>query len=489
MAIPIGRWASAVNESRAEYRSTAGLVPILALLACSIDRPTAPDLRANAGSISASSAAATGSSTCPACTFGPQSYTRTTGQPVTAVSTFAGNPAAAYIIEINDHGSQGANATVVLNGRSLDARSGHFREPISLQQNNQLQTRLTGKPGSTLEISIFQEVHSVTVTPNLGLTRMPATQQFVAVAGDANGEPIPNQTFEWQSSNATIATIGASSGLATTTGAVNSTLRWNYNTISPGEGPAQITARAIGTEVQGSVPWRISAGFVYNTFRAPLPLASPNRSSRPSPVPLRYDPTRLITMRDRCNVERNNEQWQDFAGGVGEILFFQCFPTLELTNLHVVTILGVDFYDRTPNVGLYGRYCGAGHPGEDFYHHHANAGNYQPKDPIDAICMEHDAQEDNHELSTSDPAESVLALCIVRYGIESERLFEDGVRILPGSTRWNVFWNSWQPMAVARQHFLDLSRATCTDDATLPGGGTVPGPYSVFLFQRGLTPP
>lgn len=488
MARPIGRWTSAINESRAAYRGTAGLVPLFALFACSIDRPTAPDLRASAESISASSAALNGSSTCPACTFGPRSYTRTTGQPVTETSTFAGNPLAAYIIEIDDHGSQGANATVVVNGRSLDARSGHIREPITLQANNQLQARLTGKPGSTLEISIFQEVHSVTVTPNLGLTRMPATQQFVAVAGDANGQPIPNQTFAWQSSDATIATIGASSGLATTTGAVNSTLRWSYNTISTGEGTAEITARAIGTEVQGSVPWRISAGFVYSTFRASLPLASPNRSSRPSPVPLRYDAARLITMRDRCQVESNNESWQDFAAG-GELLFLQCFPTLEITNLHRFTILGVTFFDRIPNVGLYGRYCGAGHPGEEFYQQHANVGSYQPKDPIDAMCMEHDAQEDNHELSTSDPAESVLALCIVRYGIEAERLFEDGVRVLPGSTRWNVFWNSWQPMAVARQHFLDLSRATCTDDTTLPGGGTVPGPYSVFLFQRGLTPP
>ncbi|MGH8435535.1 MAG: hypothetical protein ACRERX_13925, partial [Pseudomonas sp.] len=65
---------------------------------------------------------------------------------------------------------------------------------------------LTGKPGSRLKVSVFQEVHGVTVTPHVSYTRMPAKQQFRAVARDANGVMIPGQTFEWRSSDLTIAT-------------------------------------------------------------------------------------------------------------------------------------------------------------------------------------------------------------------------------------------------------------------------------------------
>lgn len=459
----------------------------LGALACGAD-PTPSDLLAPVSNTGAKGAAAADITTCPACTFGPRSYVRTTGQPVTDVATFAGDPAGAYFIEIDDHGSQGANATVLLNGSPIDARSGHLRRPVSLLANNQLQTRLTGKPGSTLEVKIFQEVHSVDVSPHPGLTRMPASQQFTAVARDANGVAIPNQTFEWSSSNATIATIGAESGLATTTGAVNNTIKWNYNTISTGEGTAQITAHAIGTTVEGSAPWQISGGFVYSTYRAPLALTSPNRAKRPNPEPLRYDAARLSIMANRCGVENANVMWFEYSLG-GERQFHQCFTNLALETPRRRTILGVDIIDAVPNVGVYGRYCGEGHPDGTWYHDFANSGNYPPKDPIDAVCMEHDAQEQNHELSTSDAGESLEATCIVRYGIEAETLFEDGVRVQPGSTRWNAFWDARPAMAAARQHFLSLTKTTCTDDTALPGGGSIPGVYSVFLFKRGLTPP
>jgi len=491
----IGRSPSATSSNLTWYRGGAGLFLILSAMACGTDKATAPATQASAEyDASVSSTAPTEAGTCPACAFGPRLYTRATGQPVTNVATFSGNPAGAYFIEIDDHGTQGANATVLLNGEALDARSGYIKKAVSLRATNELQTRLTGKPGSKLEVSVFQEVHSVTVTPNLTYTRMPSTQQFTAVARDANGVVIPGQTFEWQSSHATIATIGVNSGLATTTGAVNDNRSWHYETITTGEGTTQIVARAIGTSVQGSVPWKISAGFVYTTFRASLPLNSAHRADRPNPVGLRYDVARLNTMAARCDFERTHEMWFEARAG-GERLFFQCFPELQLTNLRRQPLpFGLYAYSDAPNVGLYGRYCGEGHPDGVFYHGpyefgFATGNNYQPKDPIDAMCMEHDAQDINHELSKTDVVESIIATCIVRYGIETETLYEDGVRILPGSSRWHAFWDAWPRMFETSVHFLAATLATCPDGNIEVGGVTIRGVYKRFLDDRGLSKP
>jgi hypothetical protein len=473
---------SAASGSLPHFRSVIGVL-LSSMLACTPDRVTAPEPQLTVGHSQFSSA----TDECLTCSFGPEVYTRQTGTPVTNAGRFAGNPAGAYIIEIDNLGTQGSNASVVLNGEPLDVRSGYLRQAVTLKTDNELLTRLTGKPGSKLAVKIFQEVHSVTVTPNLDHSRIPATQQFTAVARDANGVAIPNQTFAWISSNTTIATINANSGVATTRGAVNNNIAWTYETISTGEGTAQIVARAIGTTVDGSVPWRILAGFVYTTFRAALPLNSPNRASRPNSVGLRYDESRLNTMVARCQTENGTTQWLDYETGEG--LFFQCFPTLELTTLvrNLLPIVGYVFHE-VPNVGLYGRYCGAGHPGGDFIVAARND-NYQPKDPIDAMCMEHDRQNQSHELKTDDLAQNIEATCIVRYGIEAETLHEDGALIAPGSARWNTFWLAHLPMAQARAHFLAATRETCTDDTVLPGGIVVPGVYRVFLLERGLNFP
>ena len=481
------------NFSR--HRSYSVLLLTLTLLACQADRAIAPD----SGSREAAGAAGTGSGenlsgittvpteggACPACAFGPRLYTRNTGQPVTDAATFAGNPAGAYIIEIDDLGTQGANATVVLNGVSIDARSGFLRKEISLQTTNQLMTRLTGKPGSKLTVSIFQEVHSVTVTPNRDYTRIHATQQFTAVARDRNGVVIPGQTFEWSSSNTSIATINAS-GLGTTTGAVHNNVQWTYETISTGEGTAQISARAIASTVTGSVPWRIFSGFVYTTFRAPRPFG-PNRHLRPAAQPFRYSVARLDPMEATCASEHAVTDRIEYAGGMG--LFFQCYPVLEMTtSVRYPLPFGLFIDEDVPNVGLYGRYCGAGHPGGDFIVL-ARGPGYQPKDPIDAMCMEHDRQEENHDLSTESVAESILALCIVRWGIESETLHEDGVLVTPGSVRWLAFWLERPEMLQARLHFLAASTATCQDGDVTVGGVTIPSVYSQFLLARGLGVP
>ena len=491
----IRRSSAVVPGNLPRYGYSAALLLTLAVVACQPDRALAPDSAAHAASGSSEKGAGEGGSAiagvpteggaCPACAFGPRLYTRDKAQPITDAATFTGNPAGAYLIEIDDLGTQGANATVILNGVSIDARSGHLRKEISLGTNNELLTRLTGKPGSKLTVSIYQEVHSVTVTPNRNYTRIPATQQFTAVARDKNGVVIPSQTFEWSSSNTSIATITASSGVGRTTGEIHNNAAWTYETISTGEGTSQISARAIASTVTGSVPWKISSGFVYTTFRAPRPFG-PNRHLRPSREPFRYSVARLGPMEATCASERSISERISYAGGMG--LFFQCFPVLEMTtSVRYPLPFGLFVDEDVPNVGLYGRYCGAGHPSETFVDL-ARGGNHQPKDPIDAMCMEHDRQSQSHDLSTAvGGGENALATCIVRYGILHETLHEDGVLVEPLSERWFAFWAERPEMFQARLHFLVATTASCGDDATV-GGITIPGTYSEFLRERPSDP-
>ena len=65
---------------------------------------------------------------------------------------------------------------------------------------------------------VDQAVATVVVTPpSVALSALAASQQFAAVARDANSNPVPNVTFIWLSSNHNVATIDAA-GLATSTG-------------------------------------------------------------------------------------------------------------------------------------------------------------------------------------------------------------------------------------------------------------------------------
>jgi len=96
-------------------------------------------------------------SDCAACVFGPRTYTRTTGAPVEDRSTFTGDPAADYLIDIDDGGSQGADASVTLNDvvqlaprTKVDVGHRHVRRAVSLLAQNSLKVRLTGKPGAFL---------------------------------------------------------------------------------------------------------------------------------------------------------------------------------------------------------------------------------------------------------------------------------------------------------------------------------------------------
>lgn len=466
-------------------RASAVAVLLVLLAACGTDATSpAPELDdpASRSGGGGNGATASGSPTaCTTCTFEPRLFTRRTGTPVTEVVTFAGNPAGAYTIEINDLGSRGANSTVELNGNRIEVPNGYLKRDVVLDWQNTLHVRLTGKPGSQLSVRVWQEIASITVTPGVARSRMPATLQFAAVARDRNGVEIPGQTFTWASDDPTIATIDNATGLATTRGPVHNMAAFYYKTTSTGEGSVAIVATPDGTPgMTGAASWTVVSGFVYITFQAALPLASPNRASRPASVPYRYDIPRLQSMASTCAAEAPNTAWRPQAiGGIGERLFKQCYPVLEhetpTRNWVPATPFtdGFYIYGSDNNVGLYGRYCGGGQPDGEWWDLARN-GNYQPKDPIDALCMDHDRQEALHEM---DPTLNAAgAACIVRYGIDTERLYEEGVRILPGSARWNAFWSSWPQMAVSREHWLSETSKLCF------------GPvYTKFLNDRGLT--
>ena len=140
-------------------------VPLLTILAaaCLSEHSTGPALGpvdpeadvTHAGPVQASSG-------CPACVLGPRVYTRSNAEPVTETATFPGDPQASYLIDIDDGGSQGADGSVILNGEVLlalrtatDVGPRHVRRTITLQAQNEIKVRLTGKPGSQLTVYIL----------------------------------------------------------------------------------------------------------------------------------------------------------------------------------------------------------------------------------------------------------------------------------------------------------------------------------------------
>lgn len=133
-------------------------IGVLALIACTDDALAPKPLR-----LAASSAAlSTTTGDCPACVFGPRTYVRRKAAPVTEVVTFSGDPAADYVIDIEDQGSKGADGSVVLNGAVLlaprsDSEDGprHVQLSVSLMEGNLLEVRLTGKPGSKLVVQVL----------------------------------------------------------------------------------------------------------------------------------------------------------------------------------------------------------------------------------------------------------------------------------------------------------------------------------------------
>lgn len=458
------------------FRTAAPAVPIslvVLIAACESDLTTtgagSHDLASQDDRPETSAPSANSEDACPNCTFGPTLYTRATGIPVTEAGEFGGNPAGAYTLETDDLETRGAESRLWLNGERMKVRPGLHQQDVVLEEDNSLEVRLTGKPGSKLRVRIFQEVETVEVTPEQAEGRIQTSQQFTAVALDRNGVEIPTQTFTWESGDPSIATVGTTTGLARTVGEVHDTEGFSYTTTSLGEGSAEITAHADASDKHGIGTWTVVHGFVYTTYRAPPPHTG-------DPLkPFRYDEARLSQMASTCSRESSDTEWWDNIplNPLGERQFKRCYPSVELTTPRRNKLTKVPTGPQA-NVGLYGRYCGGGHPDRSWMDD-ARSGDYQPRDPIDALCMEHDVSEDHHDIPASQVAK---AACIVRYGIESDELHYEGVRVPEGSDRWNEFWDRWPDMAGAWNHWIVETTASCF------------GPiYTNFLEERGLARP
>lgn len=419
---------------------------------------------------------------CPNCAFGPTIYTRGTAVPVTETADFEGNPEGAYTLETDDLGTRGAESRIWLNGERRKVRPGLHRQDVSLTADNTLEVRLTGKPGSRLRVRIFQEVARVDVTPERAEGRIPASQQFTAVARDRNGVEIPGQTFTWESSDRSVAVLSVPTGpartvRARTVGSTHDPAAWDYKTFSTGQGRVRIVAHADGTGEEGSGTWDVVSGFVYVTYKAPPPGSGPHSLPLGASFAYRYDEVRLAEMQGTCETESSDTEWWDNAVGqpLVERQFKRCYPTLETSTPTRRKKTKIRTGSRS-NVGLYGRYCGGGHPDRDWFDD-ARDGHYQPKDPTDAICMEHDRSEAHHDIP---PLRLKKAACIVRFGLEAERLYYEGERVVPGSERWSEFWSRWPEMAESRSHWLaETTGPTRCDDLT----------YANFLEERGLPRP
>lgn len=131
---------------------------------------------------------------CPACAFGPRHYLRRAGIPQTEISSFSADPQADYIIDVDDHGSLGADGSVILNGEVVlglrtaqETGPRHVRRAITLAASNQLEVRLTGKLGSTMRVAIIGGAKLVALAG--GTVTMPGGQASLEVPAGALAAP------------------------------------------------------------------------------------------------------------------------------------------------------------------------------------------------------------------------------------------------------------------------------------------------------------
>jgi hypothetical protein len=449
---------------RSSLARLAPIVPLVAVLAVCESDPTTTEIESeDATGVAGKQVTGASMHACPNCTFGPTLYTRGRGRPAMEVNEFDGNPSGAYTLETDDMGTRGAKVLLWLNGKLVKTPAGLHQQDVVLDWENTLEVQVVGKPGSQVHVRIFQEVASVVVTPDPKKSRIPATQQFTAVALDRNGVEIPNQTFTWESSDTTIATVDATTGLASTVGATHLSDPFTFFTTSSGEGPTLITAYADGTDKRGTATWTVTYGFVYVTFRTPQPSKDPPGFLRP----FRYDEGRLSQLAATCAAETSDTAWRPYLL-LFERQFQRCYTSWRNSTpvRHRITKV-----PQLPagNVGLYGRWCGGGQPAGEWW----GLPNHDPKDPIDALCLEHDLSSQHHDL---DPTlNAAKAACIVRWGAENDRLFYEGVRVQEGSARWNAFWAAWPDMAEAKANWIAETSLLCF-------GNT----YEEFQVERGL---
>ena len=112
-------------------------------------------------------------------------------------------------------------------------------------------TATVGDKSGQAALTVEQQVATVTVTPpTASLTAIGATQQFAAVAKDANNNPVAGAVFLWLSANHNVATIDAA-GLATATGPGSVTITAAARGIP---GTAALAVAQAATKLGFSVP-------------------------------------------------------------------------------------------------------------------------------------------------------------------------------------------------------------------------------------------
>jgi RHS repeat-associated protein len=155
--------------------------------------------------------------------FGPETYTRATGQPVTVSKTFRINDLAnAYTLRVTNHGV--TNAVVSLNGRQIlgpgdfgnHAGSATLERAVTLRAgDNRLDVQLRGQPGSSLTVEIVGAVVdttppriTVTLSPTAnanGWNSGPVTAHFECTdAGSGIATCSPDQTISTEGANQTV---------------------------------------------------------------------------------------------------------------------------------------------------------------------------------------------------------------------------------------------------------------------------------------------
>jgi uncharacterized protein YjdB len=93
-------------------------------------------------------------------------------------------------------------------------------------------TATAGDASGTASLTVDQAIVSIEVTPTSAtLTTLGATQQFTAVARDANDNPV-STTFAWTSSAPSVATVDGTSGLATAVATGQTTITATAGSLS-----------------------------------------------------------------------------------------------------------------------------------------------------------------------------------------------------------------------------------------------------------------
>ena len=130
---------------------------VVTLSALVVVEGCAPDVTAVTRSNIAAPVQRSASSTPTTMIYGPATFTRSTGAPVTESANFAATAGSVVTFVFTSDSPQGLNATVVLNGAPLFATTGGAGLPTTVvaiaQASNELLVTLKGKPGGSLTIS------------------------------------------------------------------------------------------------------------------------------------------------------------------------------------------------------------------------------------------------------------------------------------------------------------------------------------------------